>query len=158
MDIFRLSDQVRQTAYEIHAYHGCGYLEKIYENALVSRLRKQGLRVEQQYPIKVYDEDGTILGDYIADVVVEDELVVELKAVKGLAPEHTAQLMGYLKSTGKIHGMLLNFGAYRFQVKKYAWDPKYANRGQQGAVLVAVTLLLAASVIALAAWVHHLIT
>src|SRR5690606_10679670 len=77
MDIFRLSDQVRQTAYEIHTYHGCGHLEKIYENALVNRLRKRGLRVEQQFPIKVYDEDGTILGDYIADVVVEDELIVE---------------------------------------------------------------------------------
>lgn len=69
-DIKVLCDQVRQVAYDIHVYHGHGHLEKVYENALTHRLRKAGLAAEQQYPINVYDEDGTVIGDYLADVLV----------------------------------------------------------------------------------------
>src|SRR5438309_79885 len=65
-DIKTLTDQVRQTAYDIHVYHGHGHLEKVYENALVNRLRKAGLDVKQQHPIQVYDKDGTMIGDYLA--------------------------------------------------------------------------------------------
>ena len=71
MDIKSLYDVIRQTACEIHVYHGSGHLEKVYENALVHRLRKLGLAVAQQYPITVYDEDGTEIGDYVADLLVE---------------------------------------------------------------------------------------
>ena len=78
-DIRGLCNQVRQTAYEIHIYHGHGHLEKVYENALAHRLRKAGLDVKQQYPIKVQDEDGTLLGDYLADLLVENLVIVELK-------------------------------------------------------------------------------
>jgi GxxExxY protein len=127
VDIKNLCDQIRQTAYEIHAYHGHGHLEKPYENALAHRLRKAGLSVEQQCPIKIYDEDGTEIGDYIADLLVEREIIVELKAAKSIAPEHTAQLMGYLKSAKKKHGLLINFGSYRFQIKKYVWDPEFTR-------------------------------
>ena len=119
-NIKELCDQVRQTAYEIHVYHGHGHLEKVYENALVSRLRKAGLSVEQQFPIRVFDEDGTEIGDYLADLLVEGCLIVELKAAKTLVPEHEAQVLGYLKSSRLEHGLLINFGSYRFQIRKFA--------------------------------------
>ncbi len=117
--IQKLCDIVRETSYAIHVYHGHGHLEKIYQNALVHRLRKTGLNVEAQAPLQVFDEDGTLLGDYFADVVVEGELLLELKACKALADEHTAQLLGYLKSARRQHGLLVNFGSYKFQIKKY---------------------------------------
>ncbi len=119
-DIKALSDKVRQTAYDIHAYLGHGHLEKVYENALAHRLRKAGLLVYQQHPIKVYDEDGTLLGDYLADLLVEGVLIIELKTAKALAPEHEAQILGYLKSARMEHGLLINFGSYKFQIRKFA--------------------------------------
>ncbi|HEY5767462.1 MAG TPA: GxxExxY protein [Candidatus Udaeobacter sp.] len=85
-NIKELSDHVRQTAYDIHVYHGHGHLEKVYENALVHRLRNADLDLKQQHPIKVYDEDGTLIGDCLADVLVEGELIIELKTAKTLAP------------------------------------------------------------------------
>ncbi|MCX6925067.1 MAG: GxxExxY protein, partial [Verrucomicrobia bacterium] len=78
-DIKALCDQVRQVAYDIHVYHGHGHLEKVYENALAHRLRKAGFDAKQQHPIKVYDEDGTLIGDYLADLLVAGELIGELK-------------------------------------------------------------------------------
>src|SRR6266481_3375038 len=117
--INELCDIVRQTAYAIHVYHGHGHLEKVYENALVNRLRKLGLQVQQQHPMNVYDEDGTLIGEYFADLLVEGRLVVELKAVRQIADEHVAQVLGYLKSSRIEHGLLINFGSYKFQIKKY---------------------------------------
>jgi GxxExxY protein len=73
-NIQELCNLVRQTAYDIHKYHGHGHLEKVYENALAHRLRKVGLDAKQQHPIKVYDEDRTLIGDYFADLLVEDSL------------------------------------------------------------------------------------
>jgi GxxExxY protein len=78
------------------------------------------MTVAQQLPIKVLDEDGTPLGDYVADLFVDDRLIVELKAVRVLAEEHTAQILGYLKSTRIEHGLLINFGSARFEVRKFA--------------------------------------
>ena len=98
-NINQLCDVVRETSFAIHRYHRNGHLEKIYENALVNRLRKQGVKVEQQFPLTVYDEDGTILGEYFADLFIEGCLIVELKAVKATADEHIAQILGYLKSS-----------------------------------------------------------
>jgi GxxExxY protein len=120
--ISELCDAVRETAYAIHVYHGHGHLEKVFENALVHRLRKTGLDVKQQHSITVYDEDGTMLGDYYADLLIADCLIVELKACRALADEHTAQLLGYLKSSRIEHGLLINFGSYKFQMKKYAFS------------------------------------
>src|SRR5258708_5975833 len=117
--IKELCEFVRETAYAIHVYHGHGHLEKIYENALAHRLRKAGLSIGQQVPLLVRDEDGTALGDYLADLFVENELLIELKACKALADEHTAQLLGYLKSSRRNHGLLINFGSYKFEIKKY---------------------------------------
>ena len=122
--INELCDVVRETGYAIHLYHGHGHLEKVYENALVHRLRKLGLEVKQQHPIKVRDEDGTIIGEFLADLLVDDRLVVELKAAKSLADEHIAQLLGYLKSTRIEHGLLINFGSYKFQIRKYIFTDR----------------------------------
>ena len=138
MDIKALCDQVRQTSYEIHAYHGHGHLEKVYENALAHRLRKAGLAVEQQYPISVYDEDGTPIGDYFVDLLVEGALVVELKAVKTLASEHEAQILGYLKSSRNEHGLLINFGSYKFQIRKFLWTPSFRRGSQSGPRLISL--------------------
>lgn len=118
-DVRKLCDRVRETAYSIHLYLAHGHLERVYENALVHRLRKAGLKVGQQHPIKVHDDDNTLIGEYFADVVVNDVLLVELKAVRMISREHEAQLLGYLRATGMEHGLLINFGACRFQIRKY---------------------------------------
>lgn len=118
-DIKHLCDQIREIAYEIHKYLGTGFLEKVYENALVHRLRKNGIEVKQQHPLKVYDEDGTEIGDYIADLFVDDVLIVELKACKAVADEHKAQIIGYLRAANIEHGLLINFGSYKFQIQKF---------------------------------------
>jgi len=118
-DINRLCDLVRETSFATHCYHRHGHLEKIYENALCHRLRKQGLEVRQQHPLTVFDEDGTVLGDFYCDLLVENQLLVELKAVRTVAEEHIAQLLGYLKSGRFEVGLLINFGAPRLHVKRY---------------------------------------
>ncbi len=117
--IKELCDEVRKTAYAIHVYHGHRHLEKVYENALVNRLRKAGIEVKQQHPLNVYDEDETLIGEYFADLLVEGRLVVELKACRTTADEHIAQILGYLKSAKIDDGLLINFGSYKFQIKKY---------------------------------------
>ena len=117
--IMNLCDIIRNTAYAIHVFHGNGYLEKVYENALVHRLRKAGFDVKQQVPVAVQDEDGTVIGEYFADVIVEKDILIELKACKSLSNEHQAQLLHYLKATGIEHGLLINFGSYRFEIKKF---------------------------------------
>jgi GxxExxY protein len=119
-DIMELCDVVRETAFAIHRYHRHGHLEKVYENALAHRLRKLGLDVKQQWPLQVYDEDGTLIGDYNADLFVDNRLIIELKAAKALADEHVAQLLGYLRASRIEHGLLMNFGAPKFEIKKYA--------------------------------------
>ena len=117
--INELCDLIRETSFAIHHYHRHGHLEKIYENALVHRLRLAGLVVEQQFPINVHDEDGTLLGEFYADLFVERQLVVELKAVKAIADEHIAQILGYLRSSRMENGLLLNFGSPVLYVKKF---------------------------------------
>ncbi|MDT8389963.1 MAG: GxxExxY protein [Lentisphaeria bacterium] len=122
MSINELCDTVRETSFAIHRYHRHGHLEKIYENALAHRLTRQGLSVQQQHPIKVYDEDGTVLGDYYADLLIEGRLIVELKAVREISKEHVAQIIGYLVSSRMEDGLLINFGAPRLEIKKYVQD------------------------------------
>jgi GxxExxY protein len=121
-EITALCDKVRQIAYDIHVYHAHGHLEKVYENALVHRLRKAGINAEAQQPVKVFDEDGTLIGDYLADLLVEGVLIIELKTAKALAPEHEAQILGYLKSARLEHGLLINFGSYKFEIRKFLWE------------------------------------
>ncbi|MCA8992322.1 MAG: GxxExxY protein [Planctomycetaceae bacterium] len=118
-DINELCDIVRETSFAIHKYLRNGHLEKVYENALVNRLRKLGLKVDQQHPLVVHDEDGTILGEYFTDLFVDGRLIVELKAVRSIADEHVAQLLGYLRSSRVETGLLINFGAAKLYVRKY---------------------------------------
>lgn len=121
-DIMQLCDLIRETGFAIHRYHRSGHLEKIYENALAHRLRKLGLSVTQQHPLKVLDEDGTLLGDYFADLFIEERLIVEVKAARAILDEHVAQLLGYLRASRTAHGLLMNFGSPKFYIKKYILD------------------------------------
>ena len=122
IEVKQLCDRARQVAYDIHVYLGPGHLEKVYEVALVHRLRKANVKVEPQHPMNVYDEDGTLLGEYYADLLVEDVLIVEIKAGRSLALEHEAQILGYLRSAKLEHGLLINFGAAKFEIRKFAWS------------------------------------
>jgi GxxExxY protein len=125
--INELCELVRETAYAIHLYHGHGHLEKVYENALAHRLRKRGLNVRQQHPITVFDEDRTIIGEYFADLFIDENLIAELKACRALVNEHTAQILGYLRSSQREHGLLMNFGSYKFQIRKYVMSLEMPN-------------------------------
>jgi GxxExxY protein len=118
-DIFTLCDVIRETSFEIHKYLRSGHREQIYENALAHRLRKQGVNLEQQQEVRVFDEDGTLLGHLKADLLVEKRLICEIKGCRALVDEHVAQLLGYLRASRLEHGLLINFGATRLEIKKY---------------------------------------
>ena len=114
-ELRELASQVGQIAYRVHEYFGNGLLENVYESALEHRLVKAGYKVERQRPLKVFDEDGYCVGEYFVDMLVNDSLIVELKATKALAPEHFAQILNYLKLTKSPVGLLVNFGSYKFE-------------------------------------------
>ncbi|WOO42967.1 GxxExxY protein [Rubellicoccus peritrichatus] len=121
-EIDTLCDVVRQSAFELHKYLRHGHLEKIYENGLAHRLGKQGIKVLQQTPVPVKDEDGTLLGDLIADLLIENGLIVELKAARNVTDDHVAQLIGYLRGSGFRYGLLINFGNPKLFIKRYVLD------------------------------------
>src|SRR5204862_8353565 len=121
--VFQLCDVVRETGYAIHRYLGPGHLEKVYERALLNRLLAKGITVEPQRRLAVYDEDGSELGEFFADLFVAQCLVVELKAARCFCDEHVAQLLGYLRAARHEHGLLINFGAPQFQIKKFILSP-----------------------------------
>jgi len=118
-EINKLCDIIRETSFEIHKFLRSGHLEKIYENALTHRLGKKGIQVKQQHPLNVFDEDGALLGHFCADLFVSDRLVIEVKACRALVDEHVAQLLGYLRASRIEHGLLINFGGQKLQIKKY---------------------------------------
>ena len=122
-DIFTLCDVIRETSFEIYKYLRSGHKEQIYQNALAHRLRKRGIRLEQQQEVKVFDEDGTCLGLLKADLLIENRLICEIKGVRALVDEHVAQLLGYLRASRIEHGLLINFGGPRLEVKKYILTP-----------------------------------
>ncbi|MEL6721470.1 MAG: GxxExxY protein [Bacteroidota bacterium] len=104
-----ITGEIIKAFYKVHNVLGYGFLEKIYENAMMIELRKQGLSAKKQEPIIVY-YDGQIVGDYRADILVEDTVILELKAVKEIIEKHEVQLVNYLKATEIEVGLLLNFG------------------------------------------------
>jgi len=122
-NINALCDIVRETSFAIHRYLGFGHLERIYRRALVHRLRKQGVRADEEPRLNVYDEDGTELGELIPDLFVEECLMVELKARRAVVPDDQAQLLGYLRASRIENGLLINFGAPRLYIKKYVFTP-----------------------------------
>jgi GxxExxY protein len=118
-EMFQLVDQIREVAFALHRFFGPGHFEKVYGNALVNRLAKAGIEFRQQVPIVVNDEDGTVVGEYIADLVIKNELIIELKACECLTQAHECQIMGYLRATKFRHGLLINFGTRKFEIKKF---------------------------------------
>ncbi len=104
-----LTNKIINCYYTVYNTLGYGFLEKVYENSLMIELNKQGIRAEKQKPIKVYYDDE-LVGEYFADIIVEDTIIIELKAAEFLIEEHELQLINYLKATDKEIGLLLNFG------------------------------------------------
>ncbi|MDA0347794.1 MAG: GxxExxY protein [Verrucomicrobia bacterium] len=117
-NINKLADTIREMAFAAHTHFKNGFLEKVYENSLRNRLRKQGLKVDQQVAIPVLDEDDSVVGDYVADLIVEDTILIELKAVNAITNEHFARVLTYLRATNIRHGMLINFGSTKLQIRK----------------------------------------
>jgi len=117
--VLALCDVIRETSYAVYNYLRSGHREQIYENALAHRLSKLGITVEQQSELRVYDEDGTLLGHLRADLLIENKLICEIKGVRGLVDEHVAQLLGYLRAARIEHGLLINFGGPRLEIRKF---------------------------------------
>lgn len=117
----QITEKIIGCCYTVSTALGTGFLEKVYENALTHELRKSGLEVVQQYPVKVI-YDGKEVGDYIADIFVENSVLVELKAVKALDNVHRAQCLNYLKATGMTVCLLVNFGAPKIEIKRIVLD------------------------------------
>ena len=112
-----ISELVIGCAFRVHNELGAGFLEKVYDNALVYELRKAGHEICQQHPIPVY-YDQTVVGEYLADLLVDQSVVVELKAVKELDEIHLAQCLNYLKATNLSLCLLLNFAKPKLQIKR----------------------------------------
>ena len=117
MDINDITYTINGAVFEVNRVLGPGFLEKVYENALLIELRSRGLKAEAQVPIKVLYKDD-VVGEYIADIFVEDRVVVELKTVESLEKIHEAQLLNYLKATGLNIGMLVNFRHPKAEIKR----------------------------------------
>jgi GxxExxY protein len=118
-DVNKICDVIREAGFGLHKYLGPGFREKVYERGMIHRLRKAGLLVRVQPSVMIHDEDGTELIDETMDLIVEDVLILELKAVRETSDADIAQLLGYLKATKFRHGLLINFGAPKFYIKKY---------------------------------------
>jgi GxxExxY protein len=114
-----LTEKIIGCAFKVSNTLGPGFLEKVYENALANELRKAGLDFRQQYPISVL-YDGTVVGGFLADLMVNEQVIIELKATKSLDDTHLAQCLNYLKATGLPPCLLINFGTPRVQVKRVA--------------------------------------
>ncbi|MDH3314166.1 MAG: GxxExxY protein [Betaproteobacteria bacterium] len=116
-EINRITERIITCVYRVSNTLGSGFLEKVYENALAIELRKGGLKVEQQHPIRVL-YNGQSVGDFAADLLVEDRVIVELKSARILDDVHSAQCLHYLKATGLRICLLVNFGRPRVEVKR----------------------------------------
>ena len=108
---------INGAVFEVNDILGPGFLEKVYENALLIELNKRGLKAKNQVPIKV-SYKGEVVGDYTADLLVEDQVIVELKTVENLDRAHEAQLLNYLKATGLHVGLLVNFKHKKADIKR----------------------------------------
>ncbi len=126
MNTDQMTEKIIGCAYAVGNELGVGFLEKVYENALLIELEKKGLHVEQQKHVPVI-YSGQIVGDYIADLIVEGSVIIELKSVKSIERIHQAQLLNYLKATGIHTGLLLNFGTSRLGIKRMVLGNKLAT-------------------------------
>ena len=117
MDVEKLIKQVVQCAYNVRMKLSAGFLESVYRNALLIELCDNGLKAEKEVPIIVHYND-IIVGEFRADIVVENSVIIELKATQHLSPTHEAQLVNYLTATDIEHGLLINFGADKIEIKR----------------------------------------
>jgi GxxExxY protein len=115
-----LSEKIIAAAYAVHKELGCGFVEKVYQNALALELEGRGIPCSREVPLHVVYH-GKIVGEYYADIIVESKIVVEIKAVSRLDPVHEVQLVNYLKATGLNVGLLINFGR-SVEVKRRVFD------------------------------------
>ena len=122
-ETYDLCGQIIGLAMKVHSTLGPGFLESVYQNALIWELRKAGIKAEAERPISVR-YDGQIVGAFTADLFVSDSVIVELKASQSLANAYEVQLVNYLTATGFDEGLLLNFGAERLEFKKKFRLPK----------------------------------
>jgi GxxExxY protein len=113
-----LTEKIIAACFDVSNELGAGFLESVYEKALLIALRDRGLSAEAQSPLKVIFRNQTV-GDFFADIVVENTVLLELKAVKALAPEHQAQIINYLKATGIDIGLLVNFGNPKLEYRRF---------------------------------------
>jgi GxxExxY protein len=121
MNIEDITYKIRGAIFEVNNELGGGFLEKVYENALVLELKRQGLSVQSQLPMEVLFK-GELVGEYIADLVVENSIIIEIKAVSRLASAYEAQLLNYLKASGMRIGFLVNFYGKKADIKRYVLD------------------------------------
>ena len=112
-----LTEKIIGCAYTVYNKMGFGFLESVYEKCLLIELKKAGLEVEAQHPINVF-YDGELVGEFFADVVVEDTVILELKSVRRVVQAHEVQLVNYLTATRKEVGLVLNFGPDKVDVKR----------------------------------------
>jgi GxxExxY protein len=118
MDINDLTYKINGAVFEVNRILGPGFLEKVYENALLCELRNRGLKAESQVPIKVLYKEN-LVGEYFSDIVVEDRIILEIKAVELLHKKHEAQILNYLKATGFKIGLLINFTYPKAEIKRF---------------------------------------
>jgi GxxExxY protein len=126
MDIDQLTYAINGAVFEVNRILGPGFLEKVYENALIVELGQNGVKARAQAPIKVTYKEA-IVGDYIADILVDDRVIVELKTVERIERIHEAQLLNYLKATGIKVGLLVNFKNTKAEIKRLVLD--YPEKG-----------------------------
>ena len=117
MDINDITYAINGAVFEVNRVLGAGFLEKVYENALLIELKRQGLKAENQVPIRVLYKENAV-GEYLADIVVEKKVIVELKTVEKLDKVHEAQLLNYLKATEMQVGLLVNFKHPKAEIKR----------------------------------------
>lgn len=118
MDHDELTYKINGAVYEVNQLLGAGFLEKVYENALLFELNTRGLHAERQVPVKVSYKD-VVVGDYVADIVVNNQVIMELKAVDSLNKAHEAQILNYLKATGFKIGLLVNFTYPKAEIRRF---------------------------------------
>jgi GxxExxY protein len=128
-DLNPVTEKIIGCAFTVSNTLGAGFLEKVYENALALEIKKTGLKVLQQYPIQVW-YDGVVVGEFFADLLVQDSVVVEIKAVKAFDEAHWAQCLNYLKATGLRMCLLLNFGKPRLEIKRIVLSAQGRNLPQ----------------------------
>ena len=112
-----ITEKIIGCIYEVSNTLGSGFLEKVYENALALELRKNGLKAKQQHAIKVR-YDGAIVGEFASDLLIEEMVIIELKATKALDDVHMAQCLNYLKATGLTVCLLVNFGKPKAEIRR----------------------------------------